>query len=389
MKILYHHRTRASGADGNHIRQMIKALKRHGHEVDVISPPGVDIWNPPAFAGGKRSGRRSAGAARELVEFLYTFYSWARMGAALARRPGYSFIYERYAIFSWPGAFWARKRRIPLILEVNFTSRTPSNVYPARSGFFKRLEDAIDRWVFNRADAIVVVTQVLKEHLVESFKLTPEKIRVVANAVDPDEFHPGVSVDGLRERLVVNGSRIVGFVGGFYPWHGVDLLIKAAQEILALRSDVVFVLVGEGHLKGHFEGLVQSQGLGPAFRFTGFVPHAALPQYVALFDVGVLPHTNTFGCPMKVLEYMGMAKPVVAPRVPTLEEIMTDGKEGILFESGSSAALAQAIVRILSDREGASRLGEAGRARVERLHTWTRNGREVLALYDWVMWNKR
>lgn len=384
--ILYHHRTRASGADGNHIWQVVKALRALGHPVDIVSPPGVSLsekrekTSKPLFARLTKYFRlKLPPGLFEILELLYGVVDYWKLGKALDAKK-YDLIYERYAIFGWAGSRQSKKKGVPLILEVSFTSKTP--VYPLRRRWLGALAERMDTQLFQDVDGIAVVTQVLKRHLVQEFGVNPDKIIVTPNAVDPNEFQPRISGRRVWGELGLNGKKVVGFVGGFYPWHGLDMFIDVAIEILSTRKDVVFLVIGDGPPRECLERKAARAGVERSIIFTGHISHNQIPQYMANFDMGVMPDSNDYGSPMKILEYMGMAKPVVAPRLSPIEEIMTDREEGFLFERGNREALVQTILRLLNDEGLRTQLGARGRERALRCHTWEKTASAVVDLYQ-------
>lgn len=388
MNILYLHRTQGQGAAGNHIRQVVKAFRALGHNVMIVSPPGVQVSDhEPDSSSSSSWSQRLGQSVRlnatsvmfELFEILYNGIAHWRLWRT-HRKARYDLIYERYAIFGTAGLTAARRQQVPLLLEVNFTSRT--SVHPPRSRLFQKLAESIDRKLFSRADGIIVVSTVLKQHLIQEFGVPDGRILVVPNAVDPQEF-AGASVKGvLRELPVLNGELIIGFVGGFYPWHGLELLIEAARRILTEEPKARFVMIGDGTLLESLRHRVKTLQLEEAVLFTGRVSREALANYIAAFDIGVMPDSNDYGSPMKILEYMAMGKPVVAPRLGPIEEIVDHEKEGVLFEPKSVPALSAAILGLLRDVDRRRRLGENGRRRVLEKHTWKQNARTVLAFYE-------
>ena len=387
LRILYHHRTQGRAVEGVHIRELIGALQALGHAVDEVSVPGVTVADGVDRHPQTRSGVRQrlwALLSRtlpevgfELLEMAYGVYAYQVIGRRL-RRGTYHLFYERYAIFNWAGIAQARRWGVPSILEVNYTSA--SSLSRKRHAWLQRLAHRIDRQLFAQADAIVVVSDRLRRHLVEDFGVAQQKILTLTNAADPRRFNPA-TVDGhVRETYGIAGRRVVGFIGRFLPWHGLDGLVRAMPLILREAPETMFLFVGDGPQRRRIEAEITRLALGQHTVFIGDVPHAALPEFIKAFDVAVLPSSNDYGSPMKLFEYMAMQRAIVAPRLGPIEEVIGHEQEGLLFEPGEIEPMAAAIIRLFRDEALRHRLGSAARAKVVRVFNWEHHARAVLAL---------
>ncbi|MBV8201930.1 MAG: glycosyltransferase [Acidobacteria bacterium] len=176
------------------------------------------------------------------------------------------------------------------------------------------------------------------------------------------------------------GEAVVGFVGSFQKFHGVDLLADMALRVAALRPRVRFLLVGDG--PGAAAAWQRLAPLGERLATTGAVPHAAVPGLVAAFDIGVLPETSFYACPLKVIEWMAAGKAVVAPRYGPLCEVLADGEEGLLFPPRDLGALVAAVLRLVDRPALRRRLGEAAAARAGASLAWTDNARRVVSVLE-------
>lgn len=346
-----------------------------GHEVDILSPAGLDNeWT--RHEGRKTKNRIYTILSRilpefcfEILEIFYNFTATIRMRGLLAQKE-YDLIYERYAIFNWSGVKIAKKYRIPIILEVNYTSFTP--LYRKRSAILKPLANWLDRKIFGSADGIVVVSTYLKNHLID-LGIAKDKIIVLTNAADPGRFNPAISGEEIRKKHNLYGKKVIGFIGGFYPWHGLDLLIDSFAEIKKEVANTTLLLIGDGPVKAKVEDKVKTLGIGKNVHFISRVEHNNLPKYIAVFDVAVMPDSNEYGSPMKIYEYMAMGKPVVAPRLGPLKDGITEGQEGILFTHHDKNALTAAIKILLLDDNLRGKMGREARENILSIHTWKIN----------------
>lgn len=384
MNILYHHRTQGKGVERVHILGIVNAWRRAGHNVEIVSPPGIHMERPEAGENQQRkekfwkqTGESLHGIFFELLEIAYNFWAYFNILGTL-RRTTFNFIFERYSFLCLAGFLASKKYSLPFLLEVNYTSRTP--IFRTRSRFIKFLERHVEYMLFDRADGIVVVSKYLQEHLL-GMGIDGNKIIVLPNATDPLQFDPKLDARELRSNLGLARCKVVGFTGYFYPWHGIELLLDSYHHVKNQFENVVFLLVGDGPTYEETKNKVSANGLAHSIRLVGKVSHNEVPRHIALFDVAVMPHSNVYGSPMKIPEYMAMCKAVVAPRLGPIEDIIEDGNNGVLFESNDIYQLATKIVGLLKDDQYRSRIGKAARTSVMQKFNWNRNAERILELY--------
>ncbi len=383
MRILYLHRTQAKGVEGVHIGEIVKAWRERGHCVRILSPVGEQLGEQaadsgPAVAGiRKRVFRFISGHLPELMfemaEFAYNLATLRQAWRIDANTT--DLVFERYAIFAVAGAYLAKRWDRPFIVEVNYTSCSP--LVRKRSPLLKPLAKRADRYIFSRATALVAVSSNLKEHLISEFGIRPERIIVLPNAADPDVFditkvvRPAAYAD-------VQG-KIVGFVGGFYPWHGLDLLIRAFQQIAHVVPEAKLMLIGDGPTMPAIRAQVSQLGLGERVILPGRVSHQELPGYIAMFHIGVMPDSNEYGSPMKIFEYMALGKPVVVPDYAPLLDVIDDGTEGRVFAAKDIKQLAECMAMLLTDAAAHSRMSAQARNKILAKHNWRKNAEAILA----------
>ncbi|MDX2051551.1 MAG: glycosyltransferase family 4 protein [Polyangiaceae bacterium] len=386
MNILYHHRTQGTGAEGVHVAYVIKGLRGQGHSVEVVSPneqePGDTAGSNPF---GKPSGlkrrvlRRVSRAAPqwafECLELGYNLPALFRLGGKLRRRP--SFLYERHAFFLGAGAFLAKKTRTPYMVEVNEVAgearvRDQILVGPAQK---------IEAYVFRQADAIIVVSEFLKERIT-NLGVPAAKIHVVPNGVDETLFDPTRERVDVRGRLGIAPSTVVvGFVGWFVPWHNLELLLNAFADV-ARGQDARLCLVGDGALKEALLEQAVQLGIDQQLVFPGAVPYSQMPDFVAAMDICVIPGSNAYRSPIKLFEYMAMGKPVVAPFYPPIRSVLEPESEGLIFAPDDRQELAAHLDRLLKDPELRRRMGQKGREKVLAKHLWRHVAERVLNIYQ-------
>jgi len=353
------------GATGGsvHVLEVAAGLAARGHEVHAVvrRRPGQAAredrdgvawhrirWFPPQRAFRWR--------ARPCVE-------------QIAADVGPEVVIERYYNFGGEGLAVARQRGLPSLLEVN----APIVDHP------RSLKALIDRTLLAQPmrryrEGLCAQASALVSPLIE---IVPEAARVKTEVVtwgaNVERFCPERRSAATRRELgVPEGAMVVLFSGSFRPWHGVEILERAARA-LARRGDVFFVLAG-------------GPGGGPGRGYRGLrlgpVAYDRMPEITAAADVGVAPYDTRrlaqlrlgfFWSPLKIFEYMASALPTVTvPRVP-LTEIVRDGREGLFFREGDGQDLARVLEHLADEPALRERLGRAARERVVDRYSWSRH----------------
>jgi len=161
---------------------------------------------------------------------------------------------------------------------------------------------------------------------------------------------------------------VVGFVGSFQPWHRTEWLAMALPELA--DPDAHLVLVGDGPGRQATLNVARRLGVESRVQVTGPLEPAQLPDVVAAFDVGVMPGTNDFGQPMKLVEYAAAGVPCVAPDRAPIREVVEDGVTGLLFPPEERDGLVRNTDRLLRDGALARRVGREAQRRVLDSASW-------------------
>lgn len=390
--ILYHHRTQGRGAEGVHITGIVRGLRRSGCHVEMLSPPGVDPFRTAgAYLYGETRGPLgrlwtwiSARAPQALFELLELGYNVARKAALeralAAARP--AMIYERYAFFLWITAALSRRRGVPLVLEVNEISGLPR----ARPLLLEGLAKRIERYVFSQAALIVTVSSFLKEKLTAA-GVDPSKVAVVPNGVDAELFSPRPAErERVRRGLGLEQSLVIGFAGWIDPWDRLPFLLEAFREVAVADPRLHLLLIGEAAGKGVSRSEVSRSitrlGLGRRVTHLPGVAREEMPAHIGAMDVCVLPHSNPFGSPVVLFEFLAMGKPVLAPSVPPVLDVLSSGENGLVFQTGDRSALRDALRRLTQDGELRASLGRRARECVEERHSWDEKAKLILRLAE-------
>jgi glycosyltransferase involved in cell wall biosynthesis len=238
-----------------------------------------------------------------------------------------------------------------------------------------------ERDVLGGADAVLAVTQVLADLLVEA-GARRDRVHVVANGAEPERYDATAraAAQALRARWQLpTDAFALGFVGYMRPWHRLDLVLDAMAEP-QLRQ-LVLVLIGRGPALAPLQDLARNRGLAERVLAVGEVPPDLLPAHVLACDGALIPAINAYASPLKLFDSLAAGVPTLAPDQPNLRESIVDGDNGLLFLPGDAADLRRQLVRLTSDRTFAQRLGAAGSLSLRQNRwTWAGNAERVAAI---------
>ncbi len=284
-----------------------------------------------------------------------------------------------------------RRHRLPVVYECRaFWEDAAVDHGTSREGGLRyRLTRALETRVFKQADGVTTICEGLRGDILAR-GVPGDKVVVIPNAVDLERFDDQTPPDPeLRRRLGLEGATVLGFLGSFYAYEGLELLVEALPAILAQEPQARLLLVGGGPQREALEAAVERLGLEDKVIFTGRVPHEEVAGYYRLVDILVYPRRSMrltdLVTPLKPLEAMAQGKLVLASDVGGHRELIRDGWNGVLFRAGDPAALADAALDLMSRRAEWDRFRANGRRFVEEERNWPRSVGRYQALYERVL----
>ncbi len=223
-----------------------------------------------------------------------------------------------------------------------------------------------------RADHICILCNGLKNDLIRR-GIPKEKITPVFNGINPEELMPTAPDQEFLKAWKLEGKKVIGFVGSFYRYEGLDLLIKAFATVTAKKPETMLLLVGGGEMKQELESAIKDYGLENRVIMPGRIPHERIAGVYALIDILAYPRYSMrlteLVTPLKPLEAMAMGKVLVASDVGGHKELIQDGRTGLLFKSGSHEALSNTLLRLVENKDHQKKLEQQGLQRVISHHT--------------------
>jgi PEP-CTERM/exosortase A-associated glycosyltransferase len=281
----------------------------------------------------------------------------------------------------------ARSLRLPVVYEVRalWEDAAVDHGTQGPGGLRYRVTRALEGQAARRAAAVTVICEGLRREI--AGRGVPEsRITVIPNAVDVEAFRPGGARDeALAAEMGTGGGRVLGFIGSFYAYEGLGLLLQAFPLILAQEPSTRLLLAGGGPEESRLITQARALGVADRVRFLGRVEHREIARYYDLIDLMVYPRLSTrtteMVTPLKPLEAMAQGRLLLASDVGGHRELIRDGETGVLFRAGDPEALATAAVALLRDPGRWPLLRRTARAYVERERTWAVSVRRYEAVY--------
>ena len=328
-------------------------------------------------------------AAKPLLRELALVRATAHRLAEVAARVRPHLIHAHSpALNALPALRVGRRLGVPVVYEVRaFWEDAAVDHGTSREGGLRyRATRALETWALRRADHVTTICEGLRADIVGR-GIPESRVTVIPNAVDIGEFRVGIEADdSLRRQLGLQGATVIGFIGSFYAYEGLDLLVQALPRLLAVRPEIRLLLVGGGPQEQALRAAVGESGLDDKVVFTGRVPHSQVQGYYSLVDVLAYPRrsmrlTETV-TPLKPLEAMAQGHLLVASDVGGHRELIRDGETGMLFPAGSAEALAQSVLRLLDARDRWPQLRAQGRRFVEEERNWARSVARYVPVFE-------
>jgi glycosyltransferase involved in cell wall biosynthesis len=365
----------SGGGAISHIRGFLYGLKGAGVTCRVFSGTALaqDAFENEIIAAEERT-HFFWGAG--MLSYNFAFARGVQRYLA-SRAP--RFLYQRHFAFSIAGALLSRRLKVPLILEYNGSEAWMADHWDPNP--LRRWIALCEEVTLRCAARIIVVSGVLKDELLGR-GIPADRIRVNPNAVDPNYFYPGRGRELGRKQLGIEPDEVlIGFVGSFSLWHGIEILQQAIVSLLTNSSSrhLRFVLMGDGLLHGEMRSALAAYESTGEVIFTGPLARDKVAEYLDASDILVSPHipmpdgSRFFGSPTKLFEYMAMGKGIVASRLDQLAEVLEHDRTAWLITPGSAEELAEAISRLALDRPKREALGSAARRAAVERHCWSHN----------------
>ncbi|MGZ8165936.1 MAG: TIGR04063 family PEP-CTERM/XrtA system glycosyltransferase, partial [Methylobacter sp.] len=282
----------------------------------------------------------------------------------------------------------ARKHKIPLVYECRaFWEDAAVDHGTTREGSLRyHITKALETYVFRQADAITTICEGLRADIAKR-GIAAEKITVIPNAVDIEQFTYGVEPDqDLRTQLGLQNKIVLGFIGSFYAYEGLPLLLEALPKILEKQPETRLLLVGGGPQEALIKQKTSELGLEKQVIFTGRIPHDQVQDYYNQVDIFIYPRLpmrlTELVTPLKPLEAMAQGRLVIASDVGGHKELIKHQNNGYLFKANDADALAATVLDLLTQPQQWKNLRVAGRLFVEQERNWAKSVSNYKMIYS-------
>jgi glycosyltransferase involved in cell wall biosynthesis len=356
---------------------MLEALTDQGHETILVGPASfanASFGDSPSSIDFIK--RMIPAALYELMEVGYNALAYRRLSKAVKEfKP--DFIYERFSLFLLAGVWLRKRRRIPVLLEVN------GPLYEERlkhDGLkIKWLARVCQHHIWNNVDYVLPVTDVLADDM-RRYGVPQDRIAVIPNGINSKRFGNAPSAADAKAAMGLDGRLVLGFTGFVRKWHAMDRVV----DFLAEHGEALnlhLLIVGDGPVRTELEALAAERKVTHRFTITGVIGRDELVKKSAAFDIALLPGINDYASPLKLFEYLWLGQAVVAPDQRNIREILTDGKDALLIDPKSPPAMTDAILRLCRDAELRQRIGAQARITLtEKGLYWSTNATRVVDL---------
>lgn len=276
-----------------------------------------------------------------------------------------------------PTLWVGRRLGLPVVYEIRafWEDAAVEHGTYRQHGWQYSLVKALETWVCQRATQVTVLCRGLQADLTAR-GVPAEKLTIVYNGVNTADFRQGAPDESFRQQWGLHGKTVIGFIGSFYRYEGLDLLLQALAHLKKSRSDVVLLLVGGGDVEASLKAQKQALGVDRAVIMPGKIPHERIPGIYALVDILAYPRYDSrltdLVTPLKPLEAMAMGKALVASDVGGHRELIQHRQTGLLFSANSVTALTEALDCLLADPTLRERIGQQGMTWVREQHAWSK-----------------
>jgi PEP-CTERM/exosortase A-associated glycosyltransferase len=368
-------------------------LSRDWQPVALTSPKHEHSWKKPTVDAEQIGGVRfyRSGATRETaIPFgteLSLMKTLARRIEEVAKIEKPDVLHAHSPVLNAiPALRVGHKLGIPVVYEIRAfweDAAVDHGTYPEQSLKYK-LVRSVETWTCRRVKQVAVLCNGLKQDLIK--RGIPEgKLTIVANGINPADFQPCGPDQELADRWGISGKKVLGFIGSFYRYEGLDLLVSAFEKLSVQMDGLVLLLVGGGEMEAELRKQVDRLRVRDRVILTGRIPHEKIPKVYSMMDVLIYPRYSMrlteLVTPLKPLEAMATGKTLIASDIGGHRELINDGFNGILFKPGDVDALVEAVRCVLSDPDFRKQLAQRGRNWALENQTWDKTTGVYTSIY--------
>lgn len=366
-------------AAGHHV-DYYELRGRHVNRISDMSVPGHVSPVSLGWTGALPFCLLESGVRRiqRIVKWRYLalFDSIRFYEACMRVMQKYDVCHEHNSLLSVGAALACRRLGVPYIITVDADPLLELEVQgmPLKGG-----QSWLAHWearqTYRIAHRVLCLTEATRRRLMDYWKVPADKIVVLPLAADIKLFGRPQEANTIRRDLGFGDEPVIGFVGGFQLWHGLEDLINGFVQVREWFPNARLLLVGDGPGRKRIEELAHWLKVWDAITITGWVSYRDVPRYLAAMDLVAAPYPKLkhemWFSPLKLYEYMAAGKAIVASRCGQIADVIEDGVTGLLVEPGDPAGLADALRAVIADADLRTTLGANARRQAEAEHSWT------------------
>jgi len=371
---------RIVGGIARHCLGLAKALVKQNHEVHVVTLdfPGVPMFEE--VEGTKVHRVKIELGHPNFITWTLIFNHFLEKKIALLNQDvGFDIIHIHDWLTAPSGMASKHHLNRPLVTTVHSTEIGRARGLRSPDSY---LIDGLEWWMTYEANKIIICSNSMRGELEDHFRLPPDKIAVIQNAIDAAEYSRPVDKEVVKRRYRIGPyERLVLFVGRLVPQKGVEYLIKAIPMVIHQHGNARFIITGDGWSRSHLENLAASTGCGDKIWFPGFVSDSELVELTISADALVIPSVyEPFG--IVALEGMAAGVPVVAANVGGLADIVEHDRTGVLTYPENPESIAWGVNKVLSDPEYMRWLIHNAKKKVHEEYGWETVARKTSEVYE-------
>ena len=409
MKILYtSDRINANDGSSVHCRAFVESIRQIGHEIRTF-PPIIDIeYSFRSYTPDKKGLmyylkrlrkvnihtliyylKKTNAYVSEFVSMLEGFVRSVKQYAALrgilnTYEP--DIIIHRHHVFSYASSWISRAYEIPLLVEVNSLRSMEaklSNKHNKPTFITRRAEHK----VIKSADYVFSVSNPIKDYI--DTHIEPKESSVIPNGVDINKFNPKrFDKELLKDKLGLKGKIVIGYVGSYKRWHGLDVAIDMIQSLSRKTANYHLLLIGNGQCFTSIKKKIIDKNLDCFVTQINYIPHTDVAEHIASFDYALMSYPNIdsfYFSPLKMFEYMAMSIPVVATNIGQIKKIIKNKETGVLVYPPTPENFESAIINMDENRQELERIGHNARKLMIEKYSWLQNARKILTICEQIV----
>jgi len=360
------HKFAENQAARSHILGVIKGLEENNYPVDKVI---IGNKLPKIFS---KRGSEEITRKNILSRFASDLFRIGLRGLNywLVRnslKKDYDFVYERFALMQNLG-FYFSKRGMPWVLETNAVLSEES-FSDSKTTMLKSFAYKLEEKAYQDCDFLVCVTESLKDLIISTFDVNPDKIYVMRNGVDTDLFK-------VKNKPNNHDELNVGYIGSITIWSNLELLVKTVKKLIEEGLKIKLHIIGDGPQKAKVMQLGEEHNISGNITFYGHVNQGKIPELSQNFDIAYCNTVHgedadkSYASPMKLYEYMALKKPIIAGKIEDTELLIEESKTGYLFDWENQDELEDAIIKAYKNRFDLAKMGDRLRSKVVKEHSW-------------------